>query len=199
MLQPCEKCRKITTWDFVPRPTQERVADASAKPSALEPLANQLGVARCRECGSRGCFALEPDGTLGIDEQLAEPDLVELFTESLEAEKRGQVRLALMGYRGVLDLCLNRRFGRDLGTFVGKLEEAHNRGYLSQIELHHLEVILTAGHALAHGRFNPEAEVLPWVRSITFRLIKNVYENQDVNMACQFLTDQYPAVNSAPG
>lgn len=134
MQQPCAHCGRITNW---------KLASESAREEEfpnLGPLSENFGLAECGDCGTSGLFVVEADdhrivfmdpspespAELGIDEHQADPDVYQLYSESLEAEKRGHNRLAIMGYRGVLDLCFNRLFGHDIGTLAGKLE-AHLR------------------------------------------------------------------------
>jgi hypothetical protein len=88
-----------------------------------------------------------------------------LFIEIYQAVRGGQLRLAIMGVRALIEKVMILKVG-DKGTFVKNLEAFQQAGYVSTIEHDALAEILEAGHAAIHRTYLPTTEEIEKVLNI---------------------------------
>jgi Domain of unknown function (DUF4145) len=81
--------------------------------------------------------------------------LGDLLQEIYEAVAGGQLRLAAMGVRSLLEQIMVAKVG-DQGTFSKNLSAFHEKGFISLVQRDAMSAILDAGHAVTHRAFEPQ-------------------------------------------
>lgn len=95
-------------------------------------------------------------------------ELLDEMYVALHADSR---RLALMGARTVVDMCMVGKVG-DVGGFEQKLKALEKGGYLSSRDRKTLEAALDAAHAAAHRGHVPDSDHLNHVIDIVENLLQ---------------------------
>jgi hypothetical protein len=99
----------------------------------------------------------------------------DLFAEVYSAMFSGNLRLALMGTRAIVDVALSDKLGGDDGPFKDKLKAAKDKGWLTQNDLNILNAAIDAGHAASHRAYKPDEKRLNYVLDIVEHFIQSLY------------------------
>jgi len=104
------------------------------------------------------------------DEEFVESLLREIYV----AVQNNLRNLALMGVRSLLEKIMIAKVG-DNGSFSKNLNAFFNKGFISENQKENLSIILEAGHAAIHRKFNPRKNEIITVLDITEHIIESVY------------------------
>jgi hypothetical protein len=108
-----------------------------------------------------------------IGEESAAP-LGNLFIEIYQAVRGGQLRLAIIGIRSLIEKMMILKVG-DKGTFVKNQEAFQQAGYVSTIQHDTLNEILEAGHAAIHRVYAPKTEEIQKVLDIVEQVMATIF------------------------
>jgi hypothetical protein len=103
--------------------------------------------------------------------------LAELLEEIYQAVHAGQLRIAAMGIRALLEQMMTAKVG-DQGSFQKNLDVFHQQGWVSLIERDAISTILDAGHAVTHRFFKPSTKDLNTALDITEGVFAAIYVHQ---------------------
>jgi hypothetical protein len=116
---------------------------------------------------------------LGIIGNSAEDGAIgELLTEIYAAVRGGQLRLAVMGIRALLEQVMILKVG-DEGSFTKNLKLFHERDHISEAQRNQMEIILDAGHAATHRLYRPKEEDLNIALDIAEGILAAIYAHTD--------------------
>lgn len=101
--------------------------------------------------------------------------LADLLAEVLEADKAGLQRLTAMGIRAAIDAWADDVVGKDLRSFVAKLDELQTRNCITPSQREHLDAVVQVGHASSHRGFAPKQEDIADCLGILERALKAHY------------------------
>jgi hypothetical protein len=101
-----------------------------------------------------------------------------LLHEIYQAVRNGQLRLAIMGIRALIEQVLIQKVG-DKGTFVKNLDAFQQAGYISLVQRDALNDILDAGHATIHRAYEPKAKDIQIALDITEGIMAAIYVHGD--------------------
>jgi len=113
-------------------------------------------------------FDLMLFGTVG------ETALVNLFEEIYATLAGGQLRLAAMGIRSLLEQTMVAKVG-DQGSFTKNLDAFHEKGFISLVQRDAMSAILDAAHAVTHRSFSPKKEDLNTALDIAEGIIAAIH------------------------
>lgn len=124
-------------------------------------------------------FSAEPEWFENLYFEIpGEEEFVEsLLNEIYVAVQNNLRNLALMGVRSLLEKIMIAKVG-DKGSFFNNLEAFSAQGFVSQKQKENLSIILEAGHAAIHRKFNPIKNEIITVLDITEHIIESVYLHQ---------------------
>jgi hypothetical protein len=114
--------------------------------------------------------------------------LTDLFLETYQAVAGGQLRLAAMGIRALLEQIMVTKVG-DQGTFTKTLDTFHQKGFISLVQRDAMSAILDAGHAVTHRFFSPRKEELKTALDIAEGVFAAIYIHSD---AATKIADRLP-------
>ncbi|MGD0388938.1 MAG: DUF4145 domain-containing protein [Tepidisphaeraceae bacterium] len=97
-----------------------------------------------------------------------------LLSEIYSAMFSGNMRLALMGTRTVVDVALTDKLG-DVGGFEKKLDDARAKGWITSLQRKVLAAVIDAGSAAAHRSHKPEKKQMELVLDVVEHLIQLLY------------------------
>jgi len=100
--------------------------------------------------------------------------LGDLFLEIYQAVCGGQLRLAVMGVRALIEQVMIHKVG-DSGSFVKNLDAFQKAGYISLVQRDALSDILDAGHATIHRAYEPKTEDIQVALDITEGVMAAIY------------------------
>jgi hypothetical protein len=103
-----------------------------------------------------------------------EDKLGDLLQEIYEAVEGGQLRLAAMGVRSLLEQIMVAKVG-DQGTFAKNLNAFHEKGFISLVQRDAMSAILDAGHAVTHRAFEPQKDDLNTALDIAEGIFAAIY------------------------
>ncbi len=115
-------------------------------------------------------------------------ELRHLLLEVYEAVAGGQLRLAAMGIRALLEQVMVSKVG-DQGSFTRNLDAFHDRGFISLVQRDAMSAILDAGHAVTHRSFNPRKEDLDTALDIAEGIVAAIYVHTE---AATKIADRVP-------
>jgi len=118
------------------------------------------------------------DLSVGFIGGLSAASLGELFLEIYQAVSGGQLRLAIMGIRALIEQVMIHKTG-DNGSFAKNLEAFQQAGYISLVQRDALNDILDVGHATIHRAFEPKAKEIEIALDITEGIIAAVFVHTD--------------------
>jgi hypothetical protein len=104
----------------------------------------------------------------------AQKQLDELFREIYAAVAGGQLRLAAMGIRSLLEQIMIAKVG-DQSSFARNLDEFCQKGFIPSVQREAMSAILDAGHAVTHRSFNPKQEELNTALDIAEGVFAAIY------------------------
>lgn len=104
----------------------------------------------------------------------ARKEIRELLGEVYSSVYSGNMRLAMMGARGVLDVALTDKLG-DIGGFNKKLEEATAKQWITPAHLAVLSAAIDAGHAATHRAYKPDQSQMLLVLDVVEHLVQLLY------------------------
>jgi hypothetical protein len=94
------------------------------------------------------------DMSVGVKGGSSATLLGDLFLEIYQAVRGGQLRLAIMGIRALIEQVMIHKVG-DNGSFAKNLDAFQQAGYVSLVQRDALNDILDAGHATIHRAYEP--------------------------------------------
>jgi hypothetical protein len=100
--------------------------------------------------------------------------LGQLMLEIYQAVAGGQLRLAAMGIRSLLEQMMVAKVG-DQGSFIKNLDSFHQKGFISLVQRDAMSAILDAGHAVTHRSFEPKKEDLNTALDIAEGVFAAIY------------------------
>jgi hypothetical protein len=110
----------------------------------------------------------------GIEGEENVDKLGDLLQEIYEAVAGGQLRLAAMGVRSLLEQMMVAKVG-DQGTFAKNLNAFQEKGFISLIQRDAMSAILDAGHAVTHRAFEPLKDDLNTALDIAEGIFAAIY------------------------
>jgi Domain of unknown function (DUF4145) len=122
---------------------------------------------KCTSRLRRSSLARRSAGSLG-----------DLFLEIYQAVCGGQLRLAVMGVRALIEQVMIHKVG-DNGSFVKNLDAFQNAGYISLVQRDALSDILDAGHATIHRAYEPKTEDIQVALDIIEGVMAAIYVHGD--------------------
>jgi hypothetical protein len=120
--------------------------------------------------------------------------LGELFLEIYQAVSGGQLRLAIMGVRALIEQVMIHKVG-DNGSFAKNLDAFQQAGYVSLVQRDALSDILDAGHATIHRAYEPKAKDIQIALDITEGIMAAIFVHAD---AAKKLSERVPARRKTP-
>jgi len=114
----------------------------------------------------------------------------ELLEEIYMAIAANCKQLAVMGARTLIDLFILDKIG-DRGTFIEKITELQNKGFISLEQKEYLTAALDTGHAVAHRGFKPSDDIVNKILDI----IENLLINYSLKVIGEELNDITPKRN----
>jgi len=124
----------------------------------------------------------------GIEGEESVDKLGNLLQEIYEAVAGGQLRLAAMGVRSLLEQMMVAKVG-DQGTFAKNLNAFQEKGFISLVQRDAMSAILDAGHAVAHRAFEPLKDDLNTALDIAEGIFAAIYIHAN---AANKLADRVP-------
>jgi hypothetical protein len=82
--------------------------------------------------------------------------------------------LAAMGIRGALDLMMIEKID-DIGSFQEKVDAFQKAGYLSERQAHVLDILINAGNAAVHRKWEPSPCDIATLLDITNSIVETAY------------------------
>jgi len=120
----------------------------------------------------------EPEWLLLVANQDGEEGkLGRLLCEIYQAVHGGQLRLAAMGIRALLEQMMITKVG-DHGTFLKNLDAFQAGGWVSLVQRDAISIVLDAGHAVTHRLFQPSTDDLNTALDIIDGVFAAIYVNQ---------------------
>ena len=104
--------------------------------------------------------------------------LGDLFLEIYQAVRGGQLRLAVMGVRALIEQVMINNVS-DNGSFERNLDAFHRAGYVSLVQRDALSDILDAGHATIHRAYESKTEDIQVALDITQGVMAAIYVHGD--------------------
>jgi Domain of unknown function (DUF4145) len=98
----------------------------------------------------------------------------DLLHEIYDAVGGGQLRLATMGIRSVIEHVMIAKIG-DQGSFAKHLDMFYKGGFISLIQHDTLDALLEAGHATAHRGFHPTEDEVNTLLDILEGVLEAIY------------------------
>jgi hypothetical protein len=111
-----------------------------------------------------------------------------LLIEIYQAVRGGQLRLAIMGVRALIEKVMILKVG-DKGTFANNLDAFQQAGYVSTIDHDALNEILEAGHAAIHRTYLPTTEEIEKVLNIVEGVMAAIFVHTE---AVKKLSERVP-------
>jgi|SRR4051794_2115845 hypothetical protein len=118
-----------------------------------------------------------------------------LLHEIYQAARGGQLRLAIMGIRALIEQVMIQKAG-DSGTFVKNLDAFQQAGYISLVQRDALNDILDAGHAAIHRAYEPKTKDIQIALDITEGVLAAIFVHAD---AAKKVSERVPARRKTPG
>ena len=112
--------------------------------------------------------------------------LGDLFLEIYQAVRGGQLRLAIMGVRALIEQVMINKVGNK-GTFAKNLDAFQQAGYVSLLQRDALNDILDAGHATIHRAYEPKPKD---IEIATEGILAAIYVHAD---AAKKVSERVPA------
>lgn len=112
-----------------------------------------------------------------------------LLHEIYQATRGGQLRLAIMGIRALIEQVMVQKVG-DKGSFLKNLDAFQQAGYVSLVQRDALNDILDAGHAAIHRAYQPKAKDIQIALDITEGVLAAIYVHAD---AAKEVSERVPA------
>ena len=128
------------------------------------------------------------DLSAGVGGRSAAP-LGDLFLEIYQAVRGGQLRLAVMGVRALVEQVMIHKVG-DNGSFAKNLDAFQQAGYVSLVQRDALNDILDAGHATIHRAYEPKAKDIQIALDITEGIMAAIFVHAD---AAKKVSERVPA------
>jgi Domain of unknown function (DUF4145) len=97
-----------------------------------------------------------------------------LFIEIYQAVRGGQLRLAIMGVRALIEKVMILKVG-DKGSFAKNLDAFQQAGFSSTIQYDQLNEILEAGHAAIHRTYLPTTEEIEKVLDVVEEVMAAIF------------------------
>src|SRR6266481_3760656 len=101
-----------------------------------------------------------------------------LLHEIYQAARGGQLRLAIMGIRALIEQVMIHKVG-DNGTFAKNLDAFQQAGYVSLVQRDALNDILDAGHATIHRAYEPKTKDIQIALDITEGIMAAIFVHAD--------------------
>jgi Domain of unknown function (DUF4145) len=114
--------------------------------------------------------------------------LGDLFLEIYQAVRGGQLRLAIMGIRALIEQVMIHKVG-DKGTFAKNLEAFQQARYISLVQRDALNDILDAGHAAIHRSYTPTEKDIQIALDIIEGVMAAIFVHAD---AAKKVSERYP-------
>jgi hypothetical protein len=104
--------------------------------------------------------------------------LSRLLHEIYQAVRGGQLRLAIMGIRALIEQVMIHKVG-DNGSFGKNLDAFQQAGYISLVQRDALNDILDAGHAAIHRAYEPKTKDIEIGLDITEGVLAAIFVHAD--------------------
>jgi hypothetical protein len=120
--------------------------------------------------------------------------LGDLFLEVYQAVRGGQLQLAIMGIRALIEQVTIHKVG-DKGTFAKNLDAFQQAGYISLVQRDALNDILDAGHAAIHRGYKPTEKDIQIALDIIEGVMAAIFVHAD---AAKKVSERVPARRKGP-
>ena len=120
--------------------------------------------------------------------------LGDLFLEICQAVRGGQLRLAIMGVRALIEQVMIHKVG-DNGSFAKNLDAFQQAGYVSLVQRDALNDILDAGHATIHRAYKPTEKDIQIALDIIEGVMAAIFVHAD---AAKKVSARVPARRKTP-
>jgi Domain of unknown function (DUF4145) len=117
-----------------------------------------------------------------------------LLHEIYQAVRGGQLRLAIMGIRALIEQVMIHKVG-DNGTFAKNLNAFQQTGYISLVQRDALNDILDAGHAAIHRAYEPKTKDIQIALDITEGIMAAIFVHAE---AAKKVSERVPARRKTP-
>jgi hypothetical protein len=117
-----------------------------------------------------------------------------LLHEIYQAVRGGQLRLAIMGIRALIEQVMIHKVG-DNGSFLKNLDAFQQAGYISLVQRDVLNDILDAGHAAIHRAYEPKTKDIEIALDITEAIMAAIFVHAD---AAKKVSERVPARPKKP-
>jgi hypothetical protein len=101
-----------------------------------------------------------------------------LLHEIYQAVRGGQLRLAIMGIRALIEQVMIEKVG-DQGAFGTNLDAFQQSGYISLVQRDALNDILDVGHATIHRAYEPKTKEIQIALDITEGVLAAIFVHVD--------------------
>jgi hypothetical protein len=118
-----------------------------------------------------------------------------LLHEIYQAARGGQLRLAIVGVRALIEQVMIHMVG-DNGTFAKNLDAFQQAGYISLVQRDALSDILDAGHATIHRAYEPKTKDIEIALDITEGIMAAIFVHTD---AAKRVSARIPPRRKPPG
>ncbi|WP_136418001.1 DUF4145 domain-containing protein [Herbaspirillum sp. ST 5-3] len=107
-------------------------------------------------------------------ESISNPYKREFLSEIYIALKNENLRLAVLGMRGLLEQVMIESVG-DQGNFVKNLARFEADGYISGVQKDAIGPVIEAGHASMHRGFKPSKQEVEAIMDVVENVIESIY------------------------
>ena len=189
----CNACGRSTNHDLIAA-NQEEYDDGLGDENVF--CYDKYEMLKCRGCGSvvmrvtskhiedtqprvihypPAIARRAPSWVIGSFDSLHVPIIVfELMNEVYTAVQNNLLRLASMGIRTTLEYVMRGKVGAQ-PTFKKLVLEFQSAGYLSERQVHTLDLLLEAGHATIHRGWEPGEKDIATLLDMTESIVETAY------------------------